>query len=523
MTNFGSGHIERLTSGSLRVTVYGGLDPLTGRRLRHRKTVRTEAEAQITLGRLLEDAAAGKRPDTRVTLGELLERYLEVVDVDLSTRQTYEGYIRRTILPALGSTELRRIRGPILDTFYTRLRRCGNLACNGRPFTEHISFPALSVTAGRHAAWQQVASTIRDAIDSGQLVPGDHLPSAREMAERYGLRLSTAQHAIAVLAEDRLVEVHQGRRAVVAGDSEAKGARRAPHPDARHNCAKSGCRQHVCKPMSALTIRQIHAILSGAFNAAVRWEWIDRNPASSAKLPKAPHRSPSSPEPEEVARVIAAARDLGLDLLALYLWLAAVTGARRGELCGLQWADIDLERGVIHVAYSYVVLTGVKVRKDTKTHQARRLAVDEVTVAVLAERRQSVQAELQHVGVDFLATAYVFTHDAAGATPWNPNWVTKKVSDVAAAAGISMSIKSLRHYSASQLLAGGIDLRNTAARLGHGGGGATTLRHYADPVSEVDRRAAAYLARLTALPALAAVFHSGSIKSSSRSGLIWCP
>ena len=45
---------------------------------------------------------------------------------------------------------------------------------------------------------------------------------------------------------------------------------------------------------------------------------------------------------------------------------------------------------------------------------------------------------------------------------------------------------------ASQLLAGGLDLRNTAARLGHSGGGATNLRHYADPVPEVDWRAAAY-------------------------------
>ena len=36
------------------------------------------------------------------------------------------------------------------------------------------------------------------------------------------------------------------------------------------------------------------------------------------------------------------------------------------------------------------------------------------------------------------------------------------------------------------------------AALGHSGGGATTLRHYADPVPEVDRRAAAYLAQLTA-------------------------
>src|SRR5690242_20710915 len=83
---------------------------------------------------------------------------------------------------------------------------------------------------------------------------------------------------------------------------------------------------------------------------AVRWEWIDRNPASTAQLPKATTRAPSSPEPEAVARVIATARELGLDLLGLYLWLAAVTGARRGELCGLQWKDLDLERGVVHIA-----------------------------------------------------------------------------------------------------------------------------------------------------------------------------
>ena len=60
------------------------------------------------------------------------------------------------------------------------------------------------------------------------------------------------------------------------------------------------------------------------------------------------------------------------------------------------------------------------------------------------------------------------------------------------------TVKGGRHYTASQPLAGGFDLRNTAARLGHSGGGATTLRHYADPVPEVDRRAAAYLAKLTA-------------------------
>ena len=476
--------------------MYSGIDPLTGREIRHRKTVRTEDEAQIALGRLLEDSAAGKRPDSRVTVGELLERYLEVVDVDLSTRQTYEGYIRRTIRPALGSAELRKVRGPVLDTLYTRLRRCGNLACTGRPFTEHTSFPPLQVVASRWTAWQQVASTIRDAIRSGQLPAGEQLPSAREMADRYGLRLATAQHALALLADEGLIVVHQGRRSIVAGNADA--AARPRRPVNPHDCARSRCQPHVCKPMSPLTIRQIHAILSGAFNAAVRWEWIDRNPAGSAKLPKAPPRSPSSPEPVQVARVIAAARDLGLDLLALYLWLAAVTGARRGELCGLQWADLDLDRGVLHVAHSYLVLPGVKMRKDTKTHQDRRLAIDEITVAVLAGQRALAQGALDGTGVELPGTAYVFSHDPLGEAPWDPNWVTKKVAEVAAAADVALSVKSLRHYSASQLLAGGIDLRNTAARLGHGGGGATTLRHYADPVSEVDRRAAAYLASLTA-------------------------
>ena len=92
----------------------------------------------------------------------------------------------------------------------------------------------------------------------------------------------------------------------------------------------------------------------------------------------------TAPDPADVAKVIAAARGSGQDLLALYLWLAAITGARRGELCALHWADLDLSRGVIRIAHSYSVAGGANVRKDTKTHQDRILAIDKVTAAVLA-------------------------------------------------------------------------------------------------------------------------------------------
>ena len=62
---------------------------------------------------------------------------------------------------------------------------------------------------------------------------------------------------------------------------------------------------------------------------------------------------------------------------------------------------------------------------------------------------------------------------------------------------MDFNVKKMGHYTASQLLAAGFDLRNTAARLGHADGGATTLKHYADPVPDVDRRASPYLAELT--------------------------
>jgi integrase len=461
--------------------------------------VKTQEQARIVLGRLLQQAADGRRPDSSVTVADVLARYMAVAELDPSTRETYDGYIRRTIVPALGSMKLRKVRGPVLDTFYARLRRCSNPACTGRPFTEHRSFPGLVIGPSRsRSAWRQAAAAIRDAVDSNLLAPGQQLPSVREMAAQHGLPTAALRRALEELAREGVIEVRQGRRAVVSGELGLAPAPRPRAEEAGHDCARAGCQPHRCRPMSALTIRQIHAILSGAFAAAVRWEWSDRNPASSAKLPKARHRSPTSPTPVAVATVITAARDQGLELLALYMWLAAVTGARRGELCGLQWADIDLDAGVVHIAFSYLVRGGQKMRKDTKTHQERDLAIDAVTVSVLAERKQHVQALVANVGVKPAPTAYVFSSDPLGLTPWNPDWVTHKVAEVGEGAGISLNVKALRHYTASQLLAGGIDLRNTAARLGHGGGGATTLRHYADPVSEVDRRAAAYLAQLTA-------------------------
>jgi integrase len=493
-----SGYIQQLPSGAFRVSVYAGTNPLTGRQIRLRRTCKTERAAQIELGRLLEQAAAGRQPETDATVAQLMDKYAEVADWDRSTRKANDYYSQRVIKPALGHLQVRKIRGPLLDLLYAQLRRCSDPMCTGKPFTEHRNVPVLTIDpASPQPAWQQIAGTIGNAIRSGMLAPGEPLSSVREMSALQDVHVATLQHALAVLADEGLILIRQGRTAVVAGEAgSARHSGRAPR-GRDHDCRRTGCKPHVCKPMTAKTIRNIHSILSGAFATAKRWEWIAWNPAESAKPPVASRRPLPATSPEDVAKVITEGRKAHPEM-ALYLWLVAITGARRGELCALQICDVDLDKGILHIAFNYVVVAGYRVRKDTKTHQDRYLAIDLVTCAMIREHLDTIRARLADVGVDLREDAYLFSNDPAGATPWNPDWVSHKARNLAATAGVKLNIKGLRHYTASQLLAARFDLRNTAARLGHGSGGATTLRHYADPVSEVDRRAADYLAQLTA-------------------------
>jgi DNA-binding transcriptional regulator YhcF (GntR family) len=219
MTHTPSGHIEQLPSGSWRAKVYAGTDPLTGREIRFRKTRKTEVEAQIELGKLLELARAGRQPDTDVTVAELLDQYVPVAGWDLSTEETNLGYIRRTIKPTLGTKEVRKVRGPLLDNLYTRLQKCGNLACAGKPFTEHRHVPDLRPDpSDPRAKWQQAADNLREAITNGALVAGDDLPSVSELARLQALRPGTIQHAFLVLEEEGLLVIRHGRTAQIAGD-----------------------------------------------------------------------------------------------------------------------------------------------------------------------------------------------------------------------------------------------------------------------------------------------------------------
>jgi integrase len=231
----------------------------------------------------------------------------------------------------------------------------------------------------------------------------------------------------------------------------------------------------------------------------VRWGWLPSNPAELATPPGFVRQDPEPPSPEQVAALLNAAWRRDPDFAAL-LWLATTTGARRGELCALRWSRVDLDGATLLVNRNYVQRAKERKEKDTKTHQSRRLALDEATVAVLREHLERCQARAAAVGVRLPATAYVFSSTPDGLTPLLPDAVTQRYRRLLRSQGMAGRLHDLRHFSATQLLAAGVDLRTVAGRLGHGGGGATTLRVYAAWVTESDRRAARLLSERLAWP-----------------------
>jgi integrase len=99
--------------------------------------------------------------------------------------------------------------------------------------------------------------------------------------------------------------------------------------------------------MSAKTIRNHHGMISAALSLALRWDLVAENVAKKARPPSIPHGATKSPSPDDVERIITLA-DQRDPRLATLIFLAALTGMRRGELCGLRWSEVNFaERSLL--------------------------------------------------------------------------------------------------------------------------------------------------------------------------------
>ncbi len=169
--------------------------------------------------------------------------------------------------------------------------------------------------------------------------------------------------------------------------------------------------------------------------------------------------------------------------------MSAVLGARRGEVVALQWEDIDLATGVVRLDENYVRTADGMLLKDTKAHQMRRVSIDAPTVALLRQHREDCAARLPLLGVALGDRTWVFSAKPDMSQPRDPASLTRRYGRLVAKLGVDTVLEELRHYSATELLTAGVDLRTVAGRLGHGDG-TMTLRHYAAWVGSADEAAA---------------------------------
>ena len=128
--------------------------------------------------------------------------------------------------------------------------------------------------------------------------------------------------------------------------------------------------------------------------------------------------------------------------------------------------------------------------------RVRIVALDEVGVALLIRHRANVDDWAQHAEVAVTEDAHVFSHAVDGSKPFRPDNVTGFFTRVRDSLGLrEVRLHDLRHFTATQLIGAGVDVRTVAGRLGHSDP-SVTLRVYSHALEDRDRAAAVIMGRV---------------------------
>ena len=223
--------------------------------------------------------------------------------------------------------------------------------------------------------------------------------------------------------------------------------------------------QALAAGLSARSIVQHHRVLSEALKHAEQWGMASRNVARLVTPPRLAYKEARFLDAAEARRLIEAARSTPYYAL---IDLGLATGLRRGELLGLQWRDIDLERGSVQVsrALQHIPGAGLQLHDVKSTRSRRQLALSPSAVLVLRAHRDQAEAVQAEAGAELEPSAFVFCHPTG--RPLSPNTVSHVFQRVAMVAGIDgAGFHSLRHSHASLLLAQGANLKDIQILLGH--------------------------------------------------------
>lgn len=251
--------------------------------------------------------------------------------------------------------------------------------------------------------------------------------------------------------------------------------------------------------LSASSIRHYHRCLRSMLTYAVKQGFIPFNPAQRAEVPANDAKKGRAAKPHEAFAILEALAEEPLQYQAEVV-LALMGQLRRGEIAGLDWANVDFEKSEIHIVQEAVYVgkeTGV-VLKPPKTESGKRtIQLNTETMNLLARlRREQLERRLQ------LSETWV--DSGACFVQWNGERVHPDTLSAWFAKFIKrhnlphFRLHDLRHTGAS-ILANAMNrpMAEVAERLGHASV-ATTIGFYCHSVTEQGKENAEQMAALIA-------------------------
>jgi integrase len=238
------------------------------------------------------------------------------------------------------------------------------------------------------------------------------------------------------------------------------------------------------------TVGHVHRVLHRALGHAAQWGLVAQNVVDLVEPPRVEEEEISIIRSDRVADLLRRLQGRSIYPLGA---MALSTGMRRGELLGLRWGDIDLDRGVIRVEQSLeTTKAGLRFKPPKTRHGRRSITVPPAIVALLRSLWRELHERRLALGLGKApAEGLVFAN--LDGNPRHPGGVTKEWKRAMTAIGMAdVTLHSLRHTHASQLIAAGLDVLTISRRLGHGSP-AITLGIYGHLFTNTDDRAASIM------------------------------
>jgi integrase len=217
------------------------------------------------------------------------------------------------------------------------------------------------------------------------------------------------------------------------------------------------------RPLAPRTVRHIAFGVQACLEQAVDWDLIAKNPMKKVRKPKVPRRRPAVIDRDAFARLLEIAA--GVRIYPVIV-LAMGTGMRRGELLALEWSDVDWERSTIEVSKSLEQTKQGLRLKGTKSGRTRRFSLPSEALAVLREHKREQDEHRAAVG-DYYANRNLIFARLDGEY-YSPVKMGTRIQQAMRRAGLAgVSLHSLRHSHASELLSKGAPIPAVSERLGH--------------------------------------------------------